>query len=53
MGLHKKKKTPCGFCFIEYSTREEAQLAVECLNKSLIDGRIIRVDWDIGFKHGR
>ena len=25
MGLDKVKKTPCGFCFVEYYTREDAE----------------------------
>lgn len=25
MGLDKYKKTPCGFCFLEYYTREDAE----------------------------
>lgn len=25
MGLDKYKKTPCGFCFVEYYTREDAE----------------------------
>lgn len=25
MGLDKYKKTPCGFCFVEYYTREDSE----------------------------
>jgi len=32
MGLNREKKQPCGFCFVEYATREEAAQAIECLN---------------------
>jgi nuclear cap-binding protein subunit 2 len=53
MGLNKVNKKPCGFCFVEYWTRSNAELAYDCLNKTKIDGRIIRVDWDIGFTKGR
>lgn len=28
MGLDKYKKTPCGFCFVEYYTRVEAEAAM-------------------------
>ena len=49
MGLNEKKKEPCGFCFVEYSTKEEATLALNCLNLSTLDGMQIRIDWDIGF----
>ena len=50
MGLNKIKMQPCGFCFVEYATRAEARLAVDALNRTTIDGRIIRVDWDYGFE---
>ena len=42
-----------GFCFVEYMNKEDASTAVSCLNRSKLDRRIIRVDWDIGFKEGR
>lgn len=53
MGVNKKKQIPCGFCFVEYVCREDAARAIELLNKSTCDGRMIRVDWDIGFSEGR
>jgi nuclear cap-binding protein subunit 2 len=53
MGLNKKTYQNCGFCFVEYSKREHARLAVELLNKVMIDGRMIRVDWDYGFEPQR
>ena len=53
MGLNKVKMQPCGFCFVEYATRQEAKLAVDTLNQSNIDGRRIRVDWDYGFEPQR
>ena len=49
MGLHRESFKPCGFCFVEYATREEARLAVDCLNLALIDQKRIRIDWDYGF----
>ena len=53
MGQNKFLKTPCGFCFIEFNLHEEALLSVQILNNSKLDGRIIRVDLDPGFKEGR
>jgi nuclear cap-binding protein subunit 2 len=53
MGLNKVQKTPCGFCFVEYATKAEAEDAVDCLNLQTIDGRQVRIDWDPGFKFGR
>ena len=53
MGLNKVTKQSCGFCFVEYAKRSEAATAVDLLNKALIDGRMIRVDWDYGFEPQR
>ncbi|PFX32539.1 nuclear cap-binding protein subunit 2-like [Stylophora pistillata] len=53
MGLDKLKKTPCGFCFVEYYTREDAQNAMWYINGTRLDDRIIRTDWDAGFIEGR
>ena len=66
MGLDKFKRTPCGFCFIEYYAREDAENAVRytvhlynvhlyCrfINGTRLDDRIIRTDWDAGFIEGR
>lgn len=30
MGLDKYKKTPCGFCFVEYYTRADAENCLRC-----------------------
>ena len=53
MGLDKHDKTPCGFCFVVYYTREDAEAAVKYLNGTLVDERNIRVDIDWGFRDGR
>mmetsp|Transcript_12744 Transcript_12744/g.14634 ORF Transcript_12744/g.14634 Transcript_12744/m.14634 type:complete len:234 (+) Transcript_12744:31-732(+) len=53
MGLNKKEKKPCGFCFVEFGTHEDACYAVDCLNGTQIDERQIRIDWDIGFSEER
>lgn len=53
MGLDRIKKTPCGFCFVEYFTREDAEKSVQFLCDTKLDERTIRVDYDIGFKEGR
>jgi len=53
MGLNKFKKSPCGFCFIEYFTHEQAAQAVNLLNKTTFDDRVVRVDWDAGYNEGR
>ena len=53
MGLDKTSKTPCGFCFVEYYTRQDAEHAMRYINQTRLDDRIIRTDWDAGFIDGR
>lgn len=53
LGLNKKYMIPCGFCFVIYFCRKDAQRAIDLLNKTLLDGNVIRVDFDIGFSEGR
>lgn len=53
MGLNMKTKLPCGFCFVEFYTREEAKVAIDSLNLTTFDGNNIRVDWDYGFEDCR
>ncbi|CAL1140539.1 unnamed protein product [Cladocopium goreaui] len=53
MGLNRRDKYPCGFCFVEYYTHEQAKEAVNLLNKITFDDRVIRVDLDAGFTEGR
>ncbi|OZC08119.1 hypothetical protein X798_04912 [Onchocerca flexuosa] len=53
MGIDRFKKTPCGFCFVEYYLREDAEDAMRCINGTRLDDRIIRTDWDAGFVEGR
>ena len=53
MGLDSMKRTPCGFCFVSYFTRKDAEAAVKYINGSMMDGRSIRVDHDWGFVEGR
>eukprot|EP01060_Flectonema_neradi_P009961 TRINITY_DN17115_c0_g1_i1.p1 TRINITY_DN17115_c0_g1~~TRINITY_DN17115_c0_g1_i1.p1 ORF type:complete len:228 (+),score=27.42 TRINITY_DN17115_c0_g1_i1:45-686(+) len=48
MGLDRIKKTACGFCFVEFSTHAEAEDAVAYLNGRKLNGKKIRVDWDVG-----
>ena len=45
--------TPCGFCFIEYYTREDCEAAMAYINGTCLDDRIIRTDYDAGFTEGR
>lgn len=53
MGLDKLKLTPCGFCFVIYYTRADADACVRYLSGTLLDDRLIRADFDWGFREGR
>ncbi|KAL6512139.1 Nuclear cap-binding protein subunit 2 [Orobanche gracilis] len=53
MGLDKNSKTPCGFCFIMYYSREDGEDAVKYISGTILDDRPIRVDFDWGFQEGR
>eukprot|EP00761_Pharyngomonas_kirbyi_P013976 gb/GECH01014006.1/.p1 GENE.gb/GECH01014006.1/~~gb/GECH01014006.1/.p1 ORF type:complete len:239 (+),score=78.61 gb/GECH01014006.1/:1-717(+) len=53
MGLDRFKKTPCGFCFVEYQTKETAEEALKLLPGTVVDNRSITLDMDAGFQEGR
>ncbi|KAK7853258.1 nuclear cap-binding protein subunit 2 [Quercus suber] len=53
MGLDKNTKTPCGFCFVLFYSREDAEDAVKYISGTILDDRPIRVDFDWGFQEGR
>ncbi|KAI9229692.1 MAG: RNA-binding domain-containing protein [Piptocephalis tieghemiana] len=53
MGLDRMKKTPCGFCFVEYYDRQGAEDAMMFVNSTKLDDRTIRTDLDAGFVEGR
>ncbi|XP_036918682.1 nuclear cap-binding protein subunit 2-like [Sturnira hondurensis] len=53
MGLDKIKKMACGFCFVEYHNRTDAENVMLFLNGTILDDYIIHRDWDLGFRKGR
>uniref|UniRef100_A0AC34GY33 Nuclear cap-binding protein subunit 2 n=1 Tax=Panagrolaimus sp. ES5 TaxID=591445 RepID=A0AC34GY33_9BILA len=53
MGIDRYKKTPCGFCFVEYYNRDDGENAIRYINATRLDDRTIRTDWDAGFVEGR
>ena len=53
LGLNRNTGQPCGFCFVEYYLPEDAQNSIKFLDKTKLDGRLIRVDQDPGFEEGR
>ncbi|KAL4917218.1 small subunit of nuclear cap-binding protein complex [Aspergillus aurantiobrunneus] len=53
MGLDRYHKTPCGFCFVEYYTHQDALDCLKYIGGTKLDERIIRTDLDPGFEEGR
>ena len=53
LGINKKTFKPCGFCFVEYMTRTEAEEAIKILNLAHLGGKQVRIDWDYGFAYHR
>mmetsp|Transcript_20997 Transcript_20997/g.37184 ORF Transcript_20997/g.37184 Transcript_20997/m.37184 type:complete len:319 (+) Transcript_20997:145-1101(+) len=53
MGLHRIERTPCGFCFVEFASRDAALDAEMMLNGVWLDGSQIKVEMDPGFQEGR
>jgi hypothetical protein len=53
MGLDRFQKTPCGFCFVEYQTHQQACDCMRFINGTKLDERQVRTDLDPGFKEGR
>ncbi|OTB06875.1 hypothetical protein M426DRAFT_318590 [Hypoxylon sp. CI-4A] len=53
MGLDRFHKTPCGFCFVEYYTHQDALDCMKYIGGTKLDERIIRTDLDPGFEEGR
>lgn len=53
MGLDRFQKTPCGFCFVEYYTHQDALDCMKYIGGTKLDERIIRTDLDEGFAEGR
>lgn len=53
MGLDRFKFTPCGFCFVIFSSAKEAMNAIKYLSNTKLDEKIITIDLDPGFEDGR
>ena len=53
MGIHRYNLTPCGFCFLEFHTHLDTKMSLHFLSGYKLDGRILRIDLDPGFKDGR
>lgn len=53
MGLDSRDCTPCGFCFVEYYSREDSKAAKRYFSEYRLDGKSLHVDLDPGFVEGR
>ncbi|KAI8842951.1 hypothetical protein BC829DRAFT_401463 [Chytridium lagenaria] len=53
MGIDRQRKTPCGFCFVEYYNHEDALDCLKFVDKTKLDDRIIRTDLDPGYEADR
>ena len=53
IGLDRFRKTPCGFAFVRYERRADALRSISLLTGTKLDGNVIRVELDAGFKPGR
>ena len=53
MGLDRFAKTPCGFCFVEYYSHQDALDCMKYIGGTKLDERVIRTDLDPGFVEGR
>ncbi|KAI9360449.1 RNA-binding region RNP-1 domain-containing protein [Zopfochytrium polystomum] len=53
MGLDRQKKTPCGFCFVEYYHHQNALHCMQFIDGTKLDDRVIRTDIDPGFTQDR
>ena len=53
VGLDRFRKTPCGFAFVKYRRRADALRSISLLTGTKLDGNVIRVELDAGFKPGR
>lgn len=53
MGLNSITKQPCGFCFVEYHSRQHTLDCLNYISGTICDNQIIRCDLDAGYKPGR
>uniref|UniRef100_A0A7S3PEK5 Nuclear cap-binding protein subunit 2 n=1 Tax=Aplanochytrium stocchinoi TaxID=215587 RepID=A0A7S3PEK5_9STRA len=53
MGLHRVNRTPCGFCFVIFNNRKALLNAQKLLNGTILDGQVLKVEIDPGFREGR
>ncbi|KAL0481301.1 nuclear cap-binding protein subunit 2 [Acrasis kona] len=55
LGVDRDTKEPCGFCFVEYITRQDAEDCIKYIHGTQMkhDTKPIYIDWDLGYTEGR
>lgn len=53
MGVNRLSRVPCGFCFVEFVARRDAEDAVLVFNGFRLDGKYLKIDIDYGYCVGR
>jgi nuclear cap-binding protein subunit 2 len=55
LGVDRETLEPCGFCFVEYISRKDAEDCLKYINGMQIIENLkpIYVDWDVGYSEGR
>ncbi|EJW04342.1 hypothetical protein EDEG_01398 [Edhazardia aedis USNM 41457] len=53
MGINRNDRRPCGFCFVEYYTRKDAENCVKFISGFRLDGHFLKCDIDHGYCEGR
>lgn len=55
LGIDRETREPCGFCFVEYVTRKDAEDCLKYINGMHMreEAKSIYVDWDVGYTEGR
>ncbi|KAM0679553.1 Nuclear cap-binding protein subunit 2 [Glugoides intestinalis] len=53
MGVNRARLTFSGFFFVEYTTVEAAERAIQFFKHFRLDGKLIKIDKDMGFSEGR
>jgi nuclear cap-binding protein subunit 2 len=55
LGIDRDTREPCGFCFVEYVTRKDAEDCLKYINGTQMMEHLkpIYLDWDVGYTEGR
>lgn len=53
IGVNKKTGQSLGYAFVEFAERRDAEDAFDRFYRYCLDGRYLRIDWDIGLEKKR